>query len=383
MSLPCRLWLATLVASLAAAPGAAYCDPPSFGCLEEPAPELAFDALRGVLRPSRPAVPASAVWCWRAVGPRPALSLRWEAILRDPGDRVECLVSYDRQRWLTLAEQTWQRDPQAVVLDSFVATGEQTWVALRLTAAQRLGGLALRQVAWQSRSLSLVETGVAPPRRAWDYPVRAARAAQRLAPGLPPLVGLPQPGGRLSWPLAATWQQRGEIAELDRWTLPPAAAGRVRHLLLPGAAAGAALAWDEVWVAVQPRAGGPLGWSIPATALPGPLPPLALRGADPTMLRVVETGLLELRDSWLTTTVGGRAVEAVVVNHSAQDLPGQVRATLRRNGEPRQQSVGGQLFPPGAWLVRLPLEPGAGTLRLAVDLAGRVSDEALLTVSGS
>ncbi|MBI2299641.1 MAG: hypothetical protein HYU66_11990 [Armatimonadetes bacterium] len=367
---------------------------------QDPAPEVTIDRRRGELRPTRPGVPAALVFLFRPTAPGPSLAVLYSLRLGGPGGQARWDVSPDGGLYVPVAGQTWRDGRYDLDLSPWLRAGQPLFVRLTLQAAQRPDEVAVGGLAWRMDGVARVRpAAVRLPRSCWLYDAWVARALRRRAPGRAPSTPVSVGTGRLTRAIAADWtplpDARGWLA--GSWSTGRIDGARTRLLVAAGGPHGGRLLLDGTVVAEHDLPGMPLGLELTRRNTPsGPLPPLAVEGGEPSGVKVVDLGLLELRHvaprtefSPLGTVVW---VDAVVVNHGAGDIEGNLRGTLTGpEGGPAAVSACGYRFPPGAWLATLafevdePLDWAPGRPRLyraevSVDDGAQVSDAATLPV---
>ncbi len=327
----------------------------------EAAPKVSVDPWRQELTATRAGRPAEVSYQFRSTAQAASLSVSYAVRFESAGSLVRWQAGRDG-RWVTVAEHTWRGGPQTVRLDDQLDPDRPVTVKLTILAAERPGAAGVSRIRWTADQVVRVPpTAPRPPLSAWLYPAWAAAQAGAEAVGLPPGVELVAGAGRAAGPLTAPWLP---LAAPDTWRaervpLPAAHRSRCRLLVAPTGPGGGRIAINGVELACHRLPGMPLAAVLDAPGVPPVEPPdLELSGVlDPALVRLVETGPLELRHlrqrvEWSSPV--RLWAEATVVNHTGGDLSGSLRGRVTApDGGLADVAAGGYLFPPGASLARL------------------------------
>lgn len=365
----------------------------------EAAPKVTVDPWRRELTPTRAGRPAEVSYQFRATAKTASLSVSYAVRFEAAGSLVRWQAGRDG-RWVTVAEHTWRGGPQAVRLDHQLDLDRPLTVKLTILAAERPGAVGVSRIRWMADQVDRVPpTAPRLPLSAWLYPAWAAAQTRAEAVGLPPGVELAAGAGRAAGPLTAPWlpliAPHSWRAERVPW--PTAHRSRCRLLVAPTGPGGGRIAVNGVELASHRLAGMPIAAVLDAPGVPPVAPPdLDLSGVlDPGLVRLVETGPLELRHlrprvEWSSPV--RLWLEATVVNHTGADVIGSLRGRVTApDGGLADVAAGGYLFPPGASLARLAFtidrparwsggHPAEYAAAASVDDGAAVSDAATVTV---
>lgn len=362
------------------------------------APALQLDPIHGRLRPTGPNQVASVTYALsmpstpEIVTGEPVL-LRYDITLSRPGDRVWWEQLPPDGPPVMLAEHTWQSGRHTLDL-----TSRFTLDPLRLRLSIESGPAPVRvsvgNLAWQlGEAHLLVPTELVMRPAEWLFPAWQLRSAPRTAPSFAPGRLVRSGWGRITLPLPADWRSVSGGWRADHPRLSPVPAGRVRHLVAATGEQGGELWLAERLVAQHATPFMPIGVRLNALNWPAVAPPpvTVIGVAAPDAVQVVETGPLEIRHvvpdvAWRDDHHARVRLQAIVINHTEQDVEGNVVAVLTDvDGGQAAVAMGGHRWPPGPWLTplvldvavahRLPHErPIAYRMHLRVDDGGSVSD---------